>query len=115
MADKIRIALAVLIVVAGIGAFYYFGDKPGIVLAGILLVTAAATIVVFYQTAAGKATWEFTKAARGEMRKVVWPNNKETVQVTLVVFAMVVLVALFLWVVDWSLLKIMQALTGQKA
>jgi preprotein translocase subunit SecE len=114
MADKIKIALAVLIVAVGIGSFYYFGDRPSIVLAGILLATAALAIATFYQTAAGKATWEFTKAARGEMRKVVWPNNKETMQVTLVVFGMVVLVALFLWLVDWSLLKVMRALTGQK-
>ena len=58
-----------------------------------MIATGALAIAVFYQTAAGKATWEFIKAARGEMRKVVWPNNKETIQVTLVVFAMVVLVA----------------------
>jgi preprotein translocase subunit SecE len=35
--------------------------------------------------------------------------------VTLVVFAMVVLVALFLWGVDWMLLKGLKALTGQGA
>lgn len=115
MADKIKIAIAVLIVVLGLGAFYYFGDQPAIVLAAILIVGAAAAVVVFYQTAAGKATWEFIKAARGELRKVVWPSNKETVQVTLVVFAMVVLVAVFLWVIDWGLLKAMRALTGQGA
>jgi preprotein translocase subunit SecE len=114
-ADKTKIALAGLIVVLGFVAFYYFGDQPAIALAGILIATFAAAIAVFYQTAAGKATWEFTKAARGEMRKVVWPNNKETVQVTLVVFAMVVLLAIFLWFVDWSLLKVMRLLTGQKA
>lgn len=115
MADKIKIALTVLIIAAGIGGFYYFNDKPGVVQAGILLATAVLAIVVFYQTAAGRATWEFVKAARVELRKVVWPTNKETVQVTLVVFAMVVLVALFLWVVDWGLLKMMRALTGQGA
>lgn len=115
MADKIKIAIAVLIVALGLGAFYYFGDQPAIVLAAILIVGTAAAIAVFYQTAVGKATWEFIKAARVELRKVVWPSNKETVQVTLVVFAMVVLVAVFLWVVDWGLLKIMRALTGQGA
>ena len=114
MADKIKIALAALIAAAGLFAFYYFGDQPGIVLAGILIATFAAAIAVFYQTAVGKLTWEFTKAARGEMRKVVWPNNKETIQVTLVVFAMVVLVALFLLFVDWGLREMLRALTGHK-
>lgn len=115
MADKIKIALTLLIIAAGIGAFYRFGEQPTAVKAAVLLVTAIAAILVFYQSAAGKAAWEFLKAARGELRKVVWPSNKETVQVTLVVFAMVVLVAVFLWGVDWGLLKIVRALTGQGA
>lgn len=115
MADKIKIALAAIIVVAGVVAFYYLGDRPAIVQWGALLVAVAVAIVVFAQTAAGKATWEFAKSARGELRKVVWPSNKETIQVTLVVFGMVVLVALFLWVVDWGLLKTMRALTGRGA
>jgi preprotein translocase subunit SecE len=113
MADNIKIALAGLIVAAGLGGFYYFGDQPVIVQVAILLIAAMAAIAVFYQTAAGKATWEFVKSARQELRKVVWPSNKETMQVTLVVFAMVVLVALFLWAVDWGLLKGMRALTGR--
>jgi preprotein translocase SecE subunit len=36
-------------------------------------------------------------------------------QMTLVVFAMVVLVSLFLWVVDWGLLKTIRLLTGRGA
>ena len=115
MADNIKIAFALLIVAGGIGAFYYYGDQPAIVQAGILLATAVLAIIVFAQTAAGKSTWDFAKSARGELRKVVWPTNKETMQVTFVVFGMVVLVAVFLWVVDWGLLKAMRALTGQGA
>lgn len=114
MADKIKIAVAVLVLVAGVVGFYYFGDQPAIVRVLIVLGAAAVAVVVGLPTTPGRQLLEFTKAARGELRKVVWPSNKETMQVTLVVFAMVVLVALFLWVVDWGLLKIMQALTGHK-
>lgn len=115
MSDKIKIVIAALVVAAGISAFYYLGDKPAIAQWGALLIAVAVAVVVFVQTAAGKATWEFVKASRGELRKVVWPTNKETMQVTLVVFGMVVLVAVFLWVIDWGLLKVMRALTGQGA
>lgn len=115
MADKIKIALAVLILAAGIGGFYYYGEQPAIVRVLIVLGAAAVATVVGYQTAAGRGLWDFAKAARGELRKVVWPSNKETMQVTLVVFAMVVLIALFLWVVDWGLLKAMRGLTGRGA
>jgi preprotein translocase subunit SecE len=107
MTDKIKLIVTALIVVIGIGAFYYFGDQPGYVLAGILLATLAAAIAMFYQTAAGKQTWEFVKGARQEMRKVVWPHQRETIQVTAIVFVMAVVVAIFLWVVDWSLSKIL--------
>jgi preprotein translocase subunit SecE len=107
MADKIKVVAALLIVVIGIAAFYFLGDKPGYVRLGVLLATIAVATAVFYQTAAGKATWEFTKGARQEMRKVVWPSQKETMQVTLIVFVMAVLVAIFLWVVDWGLSKIL--------
>jgi len=112
MADKLKLLAAVLVVAIGIAAFYYFGDKPGYVLAGILLATTVVTVVIFYQTAAGKGTWEFVKGSRQELRKVVWPNQKETMQVTLIVFVMAVLVAIFLWIVDWGLHKMVTKVTG---
>jgi preprotein translocase subunit SecE len=112
MTDKLKLVIAVLIVVVGIGAFYYFGDKPGYVQLAILLVAGIATVIVFYQTAAGKETWEFVKGARQELRKVVWPAQKETMQVTFIVFVMAVLIALFLWAVDLGLHKIVKIVTG---
>lgn len=111
MTDKPKLVAAVLIALIGIGGFYYFSDKPGYVQAAILLVAGVVAIVVFYQTAAGKATWEFAKGARTELRKVVWPNQKETMQVTVIVFIMAVLVAVFLWIVDWGLHKIIKTVT----
>ena len=115
MADKLKLVLAVLIVVGGIGGFYYFGDKPDLVRVATLLAAGALAVAVAMQTAVGTAAWEFAKGSRQELRKVVWPAHKETVQMTLVVSALVVLVALFLWFVDWGLLKIVRALTGQGA
>jgi preprotein translocase subunit SecE len=115
MADKLKLMAAVLIVAISIGGFYYFGDKPDYVRVGLVLVAAGLAAAVALQTAAGRAAWEFAKGARQEMRKVVWPTRKETMQMTLVVFAMVVLVSLFLWVVDWGLLKTIRLLTGRGA
>ncbi|HEY8553822.1 MAG TPA: preprotein translocase subunit SecE [Burkholderiales bacterium] len=115
MADKIKLTLAVLALAAGIGGFYYLADQPAFVRVLIVLGAAAVAIAFGYPTEPGRRLWEFVKAARAELRKVVWPSGRETVQVTIVVFAMVLLVALFLWVVDWGLLKIMRAITGQGA
>jgi preprotein translocase subunit SecE len=112
MTDKLKLLAAMLIVVTGIGAFYYFGDKPGYVQLVILLVSGIAAVVVFLQTAVGQAAKAFGSGAIVELRKVVWPTQKETMQVTLIVFVMAVLVALFLWAVDWGLHKIVKTLTA---
>jgi preprotein translocase subunit SecE len=115
VADILKIFAAVLILAVGIGGFYYFGDKPDWLRVLMVLGAAALAALVALQTAMGRAAWEFAKVARQELRKVVWPTRKETMQVTLVVFGLVVLVALFLWIVDWGLLKMMRVLTGPGA
>ena len=115
MADKIKFVLAALILASGVVAFYYYNDQPDYARVLMVLGAAAVAVAVGYATEPGRNLAEFAKAARGELRKVVWPSNKETVQVTLVVFAMVVAIALFLWAVDWGLLRIVRALTGRGA
>jgi preprotein translocase subunit SecE len=115
MMDKLKLAAAVLIVAIGVGAFYFLAGKPDLIRVLALLAAVGVAVAVALQSTQGQAAWAFAKEARQELRKVVWPARKETVQVTLVVFAMVVLVALFLWGVDWLLLKGVKALTGQGA
>jgi len=114
-ADRIKLAIAVLALAAGIGGYYYLGDKSLLVRVLVLFGALAVTVAIAMQTVPGRATWEFTKEARQELRKVVWPTRKETTQMTLVVVAMVVLVSLFLWIVDWGLLAAVKALTGQRS
>ena len=48
-----------------------------------------------------------------EARKVVWPSRKETLQTTGIVFAFCVVSAIFLWIVDASLLYLVQLLMGR--
>jgi preprotein translocase subunit SecE len=50
-----------------------------------------------------------------ETRKVVWPTRKETIQTTLAVFALVVVVAIFLWIVDLGFLWMVEKLLGRGA
>ncbi|MBA2483077.1 MAG: preprotein translocase subunit SecE, partial [Nitrosomonas sp.] len=42
-----------------------------------------------------------------------WPTRKETVQTSGVVFAFVIAMALFLWLVDAGLLAAVKAIMGQ--
>lgn len=103
MIDKIKLIAAALIVVAGVAAFYYFGDLSVLLRAGIVVASVIAALAIALTSAPGQAAWEFAKDARTEVRKVVWPTRRETVQATLVVLLMVVLVGLYLWLLDTTL------------
>ena len=111
MADRIKLVLAVLVLAGAIGAFYYFGDQSTLLRVSGLLVAAAAATAIAYQTADGRRVWAFFGDSRTEIRKVVWPTSKETNQTTLLVIAMVIVVAILLWLLDMLLLWLVRLLT----
>jgi len=112
MVDKIKIALAALLVVAGLAGFYYFADYPAIARVGSVLAGLAAAAFVFWLTEPGKQFYVYAQESVAETKKVVWPTRKETLQTTGVVFLFVVVMALFLWAVDSSLLWIVKKFLG---
>ncbi len=111
--DKIKIAAAVLLVVAGLAGFYYLSESAAIIRVGAVMGGLVAGFVVFWTTAPGKQFYAYALESRDETKKVVWPTRKETLQTTGVVFAFVVVMALFLWLVDASLLWAVKKLIGQ--
>jgi preprotein translocase subunit SecE len=113
MADKIKIAVAVLLVAAGVAGFYYLGQSPLIVRIAAVLAGFVTGGAVLWTSAQGKEFHGFTRESVAETKKVVWPTRKETLQTTGVVFAFMVIMALFLWMVDASLLWVVKQLLGQ--
>jgi len=71
----------------------------------------AATVAWF--TIPGKQFYAFSRESSEETKKVVWPNRKETVQMTGLVFAFVVVMAIFLWMVDAGLLLLVKSVMGR--
>ena len=63
----------------------------------------AAAVSVFLFSEPGKQLVAFGRDATREVRKVVWPTRKESLQMTAYVFAFVVVMALFLWLTDKTL------------
>lgn len=111
--DSLKLASAALILVSGIAGFYYYADQPLILrVLGIMLASGVA-LVVALQTEVGRQGSSFVLEARDEVRKVVWPTRKETVQTTMIIIATVLLVAIFLWVIDMILLWAVRLITGQ--
>jgi len=113
-AERIKIALAALIAVGGLVAFYWLSDQPLVLRLAALLGAWAAAIVLMWFTQAGRTFAAFSRESWEEAKRVVWPSRKETMQTTLVVFAFVFIMAVFLWIVDASLLWITQWLVGTK-
>ena len=102
-ADKARLAAAGLLVVGGVAAFYLLNQQSLWLRVIALLVLIAAAVGVFLTSSQGKELIGFSQDAIKEMRKVVWPTRPEATQMTLYVFAFVVVMALFLWLVDKGL------------
>ena len=113
LAERIKIAVAALIAVAGLVGYYALLDKqPTVVRLAILLGAFAVGAVVMYFTEAGRTFAAFARESWEEAKRVVWPTRKETLQTTGVVFAFVFVMAIFLWGVDATLLWITQKLLG---
>ena len=103
MADKVKFALALVILAAGVAGFYLLSEQAMILRVLAVLVGFALSIVVAWKTEPGQRFFVFANEAVLESRKVVWPSRKETVQTTAIVFAFVVVMALFLYLADKSL------------
>ena len=92
--------VALLLAVAVGGNFYYSATLPLLYrVLGIVAITAFAALVAL-QTAHGVAFWSLAKAARMEIRKVVWPTRQETTHTTLIVVGAVLVMAVILWGLD---------------
>jgi preprotein translocase subunit SecE len=102
-ADKAKLVGAAALMVAALAAFYLLGKQGQIAQWGALLVGLAAAVAVFFSSEPGKELVAFGRDAWREVRKVVWPSRKEATQMTLYVFAFVVVMALFLWLTDKTL------------
>ena len=103
MADKIKFALALLLVAAGVAGFYLLGEAALILRILSVLAGVFAGVAVAWFTEPGQRFFVFSQEAWTETKKVAWPSRKETVQTTGVVFAFVVVMAIFLWLTDKSL------------
>jgi len=111
--DTAKLVAAAILLVAGIYGFYYFAAYSTLLrVLGLLAISAVAAAIAL-QTEAGRKLWQFAGDARNEVRKVVWPTRQETMQTTLVVIVMVLILGIILWLFDMVLMSILRFLTGQ--
>lgn len=101
--DKVKVGAAVALVLAALAAFYLLGKQGAVAQWGALVVGIAAAVAVFFTSEPGREFIAFGRDSWREVKKVVWPTRKETLQMTGYVFVFVVVMALFLWLTDKTL------------
>jgi preprotein translocase subunit SecE len=100
--DKFKVALAVVATIAGVVGFFYLKgqNKPALVAGGALLAGLVFAVLLLWTSATGRDFLNFAKESVRETKKVVWPTPREATQITGIVFAFVVVMAIFLWGTD---------------
>src|SRR6202022_3994120 len=101
--DKIKLAVAVGLVIAGVWGYSHFSDTAQVLRVLMVLGGVVAAAGVAWLSQPGKELFAFSQEAWQEAAKVSWPSRKETIQTTAIVFAFVVVMAIFLFAVDTSL------------
>jgi preprotein translocase subunit SecE len=72
---------------------------------GVTVLGAFVCSIVF-STVKGKSTMTLARQARIEARKVTWPTRQETLQTTLIVTVVTLLMSLILWGLDGVLVRL---------
>ena len=102
-ADKAKLALAVVLLIAALAAFYLLAKQGQLVQWGALIVGLALAVILFFNSESGRELFAFGRDTWREVKKVVWPARKEAIQMTAYVFGFVVVMAIFLWLTDKTL------------
>lgn len=112
--DWAKWLISTVLVLAGLVGNHYYSEvsMPLRTLGWVAVLALAGWIASTTQK--GRWVVEFFRDSRLELRKVVWPTREETMQTTLVVAAMVVILALLLWGMDGILVWAIGWLTGQR-
>ncbi len=111
--DSLKLGFAVLLMCGGVFGFYYFSSQMIVLRVLGVLAVAAISLAVAYQTGMGRQVVGFLSGAQNEVRRMIWPTRTETVQTTMAVIIIVLVVGVFLWMLDMFLLRAVQFLTGQ--
>ena len=100
--DKFKVLLAVVAAIAGVIGFFYLKgqNKPALVAGGALMAGLVFAVLLLWTSTTGREFLNFAKESVRETKKVVWPTRKEATSITMIVFAFVVVMAIFLWGTD---------------
>ncbi len=110
--DMFKWIIAFALLAAAVVGNYLYGELSVVIRAVAVVVLIAAALGVTATTTKGKAAISFAQESRMEIRKVVWPTRQETMQTTLIVLAVCIVMALALWGIDGIMVTLINFVTG---
>jgi preprotein translocase subunit SecE len=111
--DTALMTLSIVVLLAGIVAFYWFDEQGLPIRVAMVIAGLAAASGLAWFSWYGREFWQFALAARIELRKVVWPEREETIKTTYVVFIFAIAMGVFFWLLDMGLTYMTRLLGGQ--
>ena len=111
--DHALMTLSIVVLMAGIVAFYWFDEQPLPIRTGMVVAGLGAAGALAWFSSYGREFWHFAQAARIELRKVVWPERDETFKTTVMVFVFALLMGVFFYVLDMVFTYMTRLLGGQ--
>ena len=102
--------VSIALILGSLIGYYGLATQPMMIRLGVLIGGIAIALGLVAVTPTGKRFLAYAKDSVNEVKKVVWPSRKETTQMTLIVFAFVVVMAIFLWgadkIIEWLIFAV---------
>ncbi len=111
--NKLKLGLVYTFILTGVVGFTYLSESAMVVRVLSVLIGFSLAAFMARYTTQGQDFYAFCRESSQETKKVVWPTRKETLQTSGLVFAFVVVMALFLWLIDAALMSIVKLTMGQ--
>ena len=111
--DIVLWILAALVLGGGLYGFVYFeGQAMSLIRVVGLVAAVGVALAIASRTTKGREGFAYVREVDVERRKVVWPTRQETVQTTLIVLAVTVVVAIILFIMDTAFGGLVRWLIG---
>lgn len=110
--EVIKWLIVIILLIVAIVGNYCYRDFSVLVRTSVIVFMIVIATGVALMTTTGKFIIAFSREARIEVRKVIWPTRQETVHTTLIVAAVTSLMSLILWGLDSILVRVLSFITS---
>lgn len=109
--DLLLVTLAALLAIAGVVGFALLSEEALAIRLGVLGGGLVLAVIIAWFSPSAKRFLNYGQQSWEELRRVVWPTRKETLNTTGLVMAFVVIIAFFLFICDklieWGLYDVL--------